>query len=76
MSTRPRISFDEKGQCNVCKWSKIKKKINWNKRKIELKKILNTAKKKKLVQKKTSLKQGLLILKNIEQLQKSKKLFL
>ena len=25
MSTRPRISFDEKGQCNACTWSKEKK---------------------------------------------------
>ena len=44
MSTRPRISFDEKGECNACTWSKLKK-INWNKRKTQLKKILDIAKK-------------------------------
>ncbi len=39
-STRPRISFNDKGVCNACLWSKEKKKINWKKRILELKKIL------------------------------------
>ena len=47
MSTIPRISFDEKGECNACTLSKLKKKINWNKRKTQLKKILDIAKKNK-----------------------------
>ena len=46
MSTRPRISFDKKGLCNACVWSKEKSNINWNKRKQELKKILDQYRKK------------------------------
>jgi len=46
MSTRPRISFDKKGLCNACVWSKEKTNINWNKRKQELKKILDQYRKK------------------------------
>ena len=46
MSTRPRISFDEKGYCNACQWSE-EKKLNWDSRLIELKNIL---KKKKKIQ--------------------------
>jgi N-acetyl sugar amidotransferase len=30
MSTRPRITFNEKNECNACTWSKQKKKYNWN----------------------------------------------
>ncbi|MBM22962.1 MAG: legionaminic acid biosynthesis protein PtmG [Gammaproteobacteria bacterium] len=37
MSTRPRISFNEKGQCNACTWSEEKKTFDWEKRKKELK---------------------------------------
>ena len=29
MSTRPRISFNEKGQCNACTWSEEKKTFDW-----------------------------------------------
>ena len=36
MSTRPRISFDDKGWCNACQWMEEKKKINWKKRRKEL----------------------------------------
>ena len=27
MSTRPRITFDEKGWCNACQWMEEKKKL-------------------------------------------------
>lgn len=38
-STRPRISFDKKGICNACQWSKEKKQVDWKKRQNLLKKI-------------------------------------
>tara|TARA_B100001057_G_scaffold492224_2_gene584166 strand:+ start:10379 stop:11467 length:1089 start_codon:yes stop_codon:yes gene_type:complete len=38
-STRPRISFDKKGFCNACQWVEEKKKINWSKRQLSLKKF-------------------------------------
>ena len=41
MSTRPRISFNERGECNACSWAEKKKKISWNKREIELKDLLD-----------------------------------
>lgn len=41
MSTRPRISFDERGWCNACRWMESKKDINWKKREEELKTLLN-----------------------------------
>ena len=43
---KPRISFDEKGECNACTWSKLKKLIGI-KRKTQLKKILDIKKNKK-----------------------------
>ena len=46
MSTRPRISFDEKGYCNACQWSDEKKKLNWDIRLNELKNILHNKEKK------------------------------
>ncbi len=36
MSTRPRISFDERGWCNACQWMEKKKTLNWEKRHEEL----------------------------------------
>jgi N-acetyl sugar amidotransferase len=36
MSTRPRISFDERGWCNACQWMEEKKTINWQIREEEL----------------------------------------
>lgn len=36
MSTRPRISFDEKGWCNACVWTEKKKALNWDARHAEL----------------------------------------
>ena len=45
MSTRPRINFDSNGFCNACNWSIEKKKLNWKKRSIILKKLLSKHKK-------------------------------
>lgn len=36
---RPRISFDEKGVCSACNFSKFKKNIDWKSREIELQKL-------------------------------------
>lgn len=36
MSTRPRITFNDKNLCNACVWSKQKKKYNWD---LNLKKL-------------------------------------
>ncbi len=44
MSTRPRISFDENGNCNACTWVKEKKKINWDSRKKELIELIKKTK--------------------------------
>jgi N-acetyl sugar amidotransferase len=41
MSTRPRISFDEEGLCNACRWMEAKKSIDWVKRENELVSLLN-----------------------------------
>ena len=41
MSTRPRITFDERGWCNACQWMEEKKSLDWTKRKKELEKILD-----------------------------------
>jgi N-acetyl sugar amidotransferase len=41
MSTRPRITFDERGWCNACTWSEIKKTLDWNERQVELESLLN-----------------------------------
>jgi len=41
MSTRPRISFDERGWCNACIWMEKKKNIDWNYREDILKKLLD-----------------------------------
>ena len=40
-STRPRITFDERGWCNACQWAEEKKSLNWNARENELNRILN-----------------------------------
>ena len=47
MSTRPRISFNEKGFCNACQWTEEKKILDWTKRKSELNKIIQEQKNKK-----------------------------
>ena len=41
MSTRPRITFDERGWCNACVWTEKKKTLNWNARHVELENLLN-----------------------------------
>jgi N-acetyl sugar amidotransferase len=41
MSTRPRITFDERGWCNACVWEERKKKENWNARQDELNNLLD-----------------------------------
>jgi N-acetyl sugar amidotransferase len=44
MSTRPRISFDERGWCNACIWMEEKKSIDWNSRESEFKEIIKNYK--------------------------------
>lgn len=41
MSTRPRITFDDRGWCNACQWMEEKKEMDWNTRKKELQNLLN-----------------------------------
>jgi len=41
MSTRPRIEFDASGRCNACVWSEEKYSLDWNKRELELRTLLN-----------------------------------
>ncbi len=40
MSTRPRITFDERGWCNACQWMEEKKTMDWSSRQGELEKVL------------------------------------
>lgn len=40
-STRPRITFDEKGWCNACQWMEEKKTLDWDKRQEQLIKLLD-----------------------------------
>jgi len=42
MSTRPRITFDDEGNCNACQWAEEKKVIDWKPREKELLKLLDT----------------------------------
>jgi N-acetyl sugar amidotransferase len=46
MSTRPRITFDERGWCNACVWTEKKKTLDWSARKIELTKLLDKHRRK------------------------------
>ncbi len=46
MSTRPRITFDNRGWCNACQWMEEKKTLDWSKREAELKFLLNKYRKK------------------------------
>ena len=46
MSTRPRITFDERGWCNACVWMEEKKIIDWRERENELVKLLRKHKSK------------------------------
>lgn len=40
MSTRPRITFDERGWCNACQWMEEKKTLDWQSRERELLSLL------------------------------------
>ena len=44
--TKPDLEFDENGICDACRAAEEKEKIDWNKRKSELKEILNKYKSK------------------------------
>lgn len=41
MSTRPRITFDERGFCNACRWMEKKKNLDWDSRQKELRSLLD-----------------------------------
>ena len=41
MSTRPRITFDERGWCNACQWMEEKKQMDWTPRQKELEELLD-----------------------------------
>jgi hypothetical protein len=41
MSTRPRISFDQRGWCNACVWAEEKKTVDWESRQKELEDLLD-----------------------------------
>jgi N-acetyl sugar amidotransferase len=40
MSTRPRITFDERGWCNACRWAEQKRTLDWEARGRELESLL------------------------------------
>lgn len=46
MSTRPRITFDQRGWCNACVWMEKKKTLNWNLRELELVNLLDQHRRK------------------------------
>ena len=41
MSTRPRVTFDDRGFCSACRWAEQKKILDWNERKKLLEELLN-----------------------------------
>ena len=41
MSTRPRITFDDRGWCNACQWMEEKKVMSWESRAKELEELLD-----------------------------------
>lgn len=41
MSTRRRITFDERGWCNACVWTEKKKTLDWDARQVELVNLLD-----------------------------------
>lgn len=41
MSTRPRITFDERGWCNACRWMEQKNILDWDARQVELENLLS-----------------------------------
>jgi N-acetyl sugar amidotransferase len=46
VSTRPRISFDERGWCNACVWMEEKKTLDWSTREKKLMQLLNKSQSK------------------------------
>ena len=46
MSTRPRITFDDRGWCSACQWMEEKKTMDWSPRQIELEDLLKKHKSK------------------------------
>lgn len=40
MSTRPRITFDDRGWCNACVWGEKKRTMDWSSRQAELEALL------------------------------------
>ena len=44
MSTRPRITFDERGWCNACQWMEEKKTLDWHMRQTKLLKLIENHK--------------------------------
>ncbi len=42
VSTRPRITFNEKGVCNACQWAEAKKTVNWEERQEQFKRICDS----------------------------------
>ncbi len=46
ISTRPRITFDERGKCNSCIWSEKKREIDWKKKENEFLKLIKKLRKK------------------------------
>jgi N-acetyl sugar amidotransferase len=46
MSTRPRITFDDRGWCNACQWMEEKKEMDWSSRETELANLLDKNKSK------------------------------
>ena len=47
ISTRPRITYDDKGFCNACQWKDEKKKLNWKERESEFIQLAKQIKSKK-----------------------------
>ena len=46
MSTRPRVTFDNRGWCNACVWMEERKTLDWEKRERELVQLLEKHKSK------------------------------
>lgn len=46
MSTRPRITFDQRGYCNACVWLEKKQNLDWDLRKVELSNLLTKHRRK------------------------------
>ena len=44
MSTRPRITFDDRGVCSACQWAEEKKTLDWDTRASQLSELLLNAK--------------------------------